>query len=92
MNDFTLYLKDLFFNTNYGEFLGFLLALIVIMTVIIFIIVNHLSAKHDILDSDTIVEIATENKLMLSFYFFYEAVITIFGIIALLYGLVWLFS
>lgn len=92
MNNFILYFKDLIFNTNYGEFLGFLLVLIVIMTLIIFIIVNHLSAKHDTLDSDTIVEIATENKLMLAFYFIYEAVITIFGIIALLYGLAWLFS
>lgn len=91
MNSVIYYLKDLIFNTNYGEFLGFLLVLIVIMTVIIFIIVNHLSAKHDTLDSDTIAEIAQENKLMFAFYFFYEAVIAIFGIIALLYGLAWLF-
>lgn len=91
MNNIMLYLKDLIFNTNYGEFLGFLLVLIVIMTVITFVIVNHLCAKYETLDSDAIAEIAQENKLMFTFYFFYEAVITIFAVIALLYGLVWLF-
>lgn len=92
MSNIILYLKDLLFNTNYGEFIGFLLVILIVMGIVSLIIVNRLSAKHDTLDNEILVEKANENSLIFVYFFLFEAIAVIFGILSLLYILVWLFS
>ena len=86
-----LYLKDLIFNTNYGEFLGFLSVILIVMAIVGNLIVYRLANKYPMLNEEALTERIEENNLTFAFFFLFEAIAFIFGIIALLYGFVWLF-
>ena len=92
MSSILYYLENLLFNTNYGEFIGFLLVILIVMGIVSLIIVNRLSVKHGTLDTEILVEKVNGNSLIFAYFFLFEAIAVIFGIIALLYILVWLFS
>lgn len=91
MNNIMLYLKDLIFNTNYGDFMGFLLVILIVMAIVGILIVYQLTNKYPMLNEEALTERIEENNLTFAFFFLFEAIAFIFGIIALLYGLAWLF-
>lgn len=92
MSNLVSYFKDLFLSTNYGDFLGFLFIILIIMNIIGVLIVHRIAIKYPALNEETFIEKLEENNLTFAFFFLLEAIATIFGIVALIYSIAWLLS
>ena len=92
MGNLVHYFKDLLLNTNYGDFMGFLFTIIIVMGTIGFFIVYRLVNKHGTLDTESLVEMLEGNMLTFAFFFLLEAIAIIFGVVALIYSIAWLLS
>lgn len=92
MSNLMYYFKDLLLNTNYGDFLGFLCVILIVMGIMGFLIVYRLVNKHSTLDTEFLVERLERNTLTFVFFFLLEAIAIIFGVVALIYSIAWLLS
>lgn len=92
MSDLAYYFKDLLLNTNYGDFMGFLFIILIVMGIMGFLIVYRLVNKHSTLDTEFLVERLEGNIITFAFFFLLEAIATIFGVVALIYSIAWSLS
>lgn len=92
MNNLVYYFKDLLLNTNYGDFMGFLFIILIVMGIIGFLVVYRLVNKHGTLDTEFLVERLEGNTLTFAFFFLLEAIAIIFGVVALIYSIAWILS